>query len=158
VQPDGSGLTKVSDYPVIMTGSVSPDEKWLVVYARYARPGEEPVGATMALPVGGGKGLRLFGPTSANAVKWSPDRRQLFLSIAPDSYSGGVGETFVVPLKAGATLPELPPHGFAVDSDISKLPGTRSIDAPDASPGHSADVYAFSRERIQRNLYRIPLP
>jgi hypothetical protein len=29
---------------------------------------------------------------------------------------------------------------------------------PDASPGLSADVYAFSRERIQRNLYRIPLP
>ena len=158
VRPDGSGLSKVSDYPVIMTQSMSPDGKWLIVYARYTRPGEEPVGATMAVPVGGGTGLRLFGPTNGNAVKWSRDRQQLFVSIAPNSYSGGVGETFVVPLTAGAMLPELPPHGFAADSDISKLPGVRVIDSPDATPGLSTDVYAFSRERIQRNLYRIPLP
>ncbi|HZM63031.1 MAG TPA: protein kinase [Vicinamibacterales bacterium] len=158
VRPDGSGLSKVSDYPVIMTQSMSPDGKWLIVYARYTRPGEEPVGATMAVPVGGGTGLRLFGPTNGNAVKWSRDRQQLFVSIAPNSYSGGVGETFVVPLTARAMLPELPPHGFAADSDISKLRGVRVIDSPDATPGLSTDVYAFSRERIQRNLYRIPLP
>jgi hypothetical protein len=54
--------------------------------------------------------------------------------------------------------PELPQHGFAADSDITKLPGVRTIDETDATPGPSGDVYAFSRERIQRNLYRIPLP
>lgn len=45
-----------------------------------------------------------------------------------------------------------------VESEIAKLPRVRTIDAPDATPGPSADVFAFSRERIQRNLYRIPLP
>jgi hypothetical protein len=112
----------------------------------------------MALPVGGGTGVRLFRASSGNPVKWSRDRQRLFVAIASDSYSGGAGQTFVVPLTAGAMLPELRPHGFAVDSDMSKLPGVRVIDAPDATPGLSTDVYAFSRERIQRNLYRIPLP
>ena len=32
------------------------------------------------------------------------------------------------------------------------------LEVSDAVPGPSAEVYAFSRERIQRNLYRIPLP
>jgi hypothetical protein len=54
--------------------------------------------------------------------------------------------------------PDLPPHGYAADTDISKIPGTRSIDEPDVTPGPSADVYAFSRELVQRNLYRVPLP
>ena len=113
IQPDGSGLTKVLEYPVIITEGVSPDGKWLIVYARYTRPGEEPVGATMALPFGGGAGVRLFGPSGANPVKWSPDGRLLFLSTVASSYSGTVGKTLVVPLAAGRLWPELPPHGYA---------------------------------------------
>ena len=66
------------------------------------------------------------------------------------------GKTYVVPLEAGKTWPELPQHGF--DSDIGKLPNVHTLDVSDAVPGPSAEVYAFSRERIQRNLYRIPLP
>ena len=158
VQPDGSGLTKVIDYPVITTEGVSPDGKWLIVYARYTRPGEEPVAATMALPVGGGKGVRLFGPSAINPVKWSRDRRQLFVSISQGSYFGQAGQSFVVPMAAGAALPDLPPHGYATALDIAKVPGVRTIDEPDVAPGPSPDVYAFSRERVQRNLYRIPLP
>ena len=158
VLPDGSGLTKVIDYPVITTQGMSPDGKWLIVYARYTRPGEEPVAATMALPVGGGAGVRLFGPTAINPVKWSRDRRELFVSIAQGAYPGQIGQSFVVPLAAGAMLPDLPPHGYATDLDIGKVPGGRTIDEPDVAPGPSPDVYAFSRERVQRNLYRIPLP
>ncbi|HLG53879.1 MAG TPA: protein kinase [Vicinamibacterales bacterium] len=155
VQPDGSGLTKVLEYPVIMTAGISPDGKWLIVYARYARPGEEPLGATMAFPLAGGAGVRIFGPSGSNPMKWSRDGRLLFLSVV---HGGTVGQTFIVPLAAGTMWPALPPQGYAADSDIAKLPGVRSIDEPDATPGPSADVYAFSRERIQRNLYRIPLP
>ena len=158
VQPDGSGLTKVIDYPVITTQAVSPDGKWLIVYARYTRPGEEPVAATMALPVGGGAGVRLFGPSGINPVKWSRDRRQLFVTISQGSYAGQIGQSFVVPLTAGAMLPDLAPDGYATDLDIAKVPGVRTIDEPDVAPGPSSDVYAFSRERVQRNLYRIPLP
>lgn len=51
VRPDGSALIKASDYPVIATNGISQDGKWLVVYARYTRPGQEPEGATMAFPL-----------------------------------------------------------------------------------------------------------
>jgi serine/threonine protein kinase/Tol biopolymer transport system component len=158
VQPDGTGLRKMLDYPVIRTDHVSPDGKSLIVYGRYTRPGEEPVAATMALSLDGGAPVRLFDPSGPDPVKWTRDQHVLFMSIARNSYSGGTGQTYVVPLVAGAMWPALPPHGFAADTDIAKLPGARSIDAPDATPGPSADVYAFSRERVQRNLYRIPLP
>jgi eukaryotic-like serine/threonine-protein kinase len=158
VQPDGSGLRKALDYPVIMTERVSPDGNSLIVYGRYTRPGEEPVGATIALPLDGGAPVRLFGPSGTDPVKWVRHQHLLFISIVANSYSGGVGRTYVVPLKAGAMWPDLPPHGYPADSDIAKISGVGTIDAPDATPSPSAGVYAFSRERVQRNLYRIPLP
>ena len=158
VQPDGSGLRKAHDYPVIKTERVSPDGKSLIVYGRYTRPGQEPIAATMALPLDGGAPVRLFSPSGSDPVKWVRDQQLVFISIAKNTYSGGVGQTYVVPLAAGAMWPDVPPHGYAADSDIAKIPGVRFIDAPDATPGPSADLYAFSRERVQRNLYRIPLP
>jgi serine/threonine protein kinase len=158
VRPDGSGLTRVNEYPVISTNGMSQDGKWLVVYARYTRPGLEPEGATMAFPIDGGPGFRIFGPSSLTPLNWSHDGRLLFWSTSATSYGGGAGKTYVVPLPAGRMWPEIPPHGFAVAADIEKLPGVRVIDAPDATPGLSGEVYAFSRERIQRNLYSIPLP
>jgi hypothetical protein len=97
-------------------------------------------------------------PPASIRVKWSRDGRQLFVSIAHGSYSGQAGQTFVVPLPAGAMLPALPPQGYASDLEIGKVPGVRTIDEADVAPGPSPDVYAFSRERVQRNLYRIPLP
>jgi eukaryotic-like serine/threonine-protein kinase len=158
VRQDGSGLTKVIDYPVITTNGISQDGKWLIAYARYTRPGQEPEGATMAFPLEGGPGIRIFGPSSLTPLAWSKDGRQLYLSTTSSSYGGAAGNTYVIPLVHGKMWPDLPPHGFAQDSDIAKLPGVRAIDATDAKPGPSPDVYTFSRERIQRNLYRIPLP
>jgi hypothetical protein len=51
----------------------------------------------------------------------------------------------------------MPPTGFASAADIAAVPGTRLIDAADPAPGPTPDVFAFSRETVQRNLYRIPL-
>jgi hypothetical protein len=39
-----------------------------------------------------------------------------------------------------------------------KLPGVRVIASTDVAPGRTADTYAFTRESVQRNLYRIPVP
>jgi len=36
--------------------------------------------------------------------------------------------------------------------------GARRIDAYDVAFGPNQEVYAFARETVQRNLYRIPLP
>jgi hypothetical protein len=39
-----------------------------------------------------------------------------------------------------------------------KLPEVRVIASTDVAPGLTADTYAFTRESVQRNLYRIPAP
>ncbi len=151
VRADGSGLRKAIEYPVIGTIGVSPDGTWLVVYTRYAQAGEEPVPAWMAWPLSGGTGTRVFAP-----AKWSADGKFLLMSSSSSSYPGNVGRTWVIPLPAGRAWPEMPAEG-QTESYFMKLPGVRVIDAPDVAPGPTPDEYAFSRETIQRNLYRIPV-
>ncbi|MGQ0736819.1 MAG: protein kinase domain-containing protein [Acidobacteriota bacterium] len=157
VKPDGTGLRKATDHPVIQTRAVSRDGQWLVAYARYTPPNAEPRAATMALPLAGGPGVRLFGP-SESPVKWSFDGRTVFLALSSSAYSGQVGRTYVVPLPPGQVWPAIPEGGFLNDEDIARLPGVRVIEVPDAAPGPTADIYAYSRGTAHRNLYRIPLP
>jgi serine/threonine protein kinase len=145
VREDGTGLKKANEHPVIGTGAVSPDGQWLAV---YARPGKEEAGATLALPVGGGPPVEIYG--TGIGMKWSRDGRLLFLMVG--------GNTYVLPLPPGRALPEIPNGGFRSEEEIAALPGARLIDASDAEPSPTPGVYAFSRETVQRNLYRIPVP
>jgi hypothetical protein len=55
-------------------------------------------------------------------------------------------------------FPLIPAAGFRSEAAIAKLPGTRLIDTSDVAPGPTPEIYAFSRETVQRNLYRIPIP
>jgi hypothetical protein len=50
------------------------------------------------------------------------------------------------------------PSGFKSEAEIAKLPGLRIISSAGVTPGPSPEVYAFTRETVQRNLYRIPVP
>jgi hypothetical protein len=110
---------------VISTDGISQDGKWLIAYARYTRPGQEPEAATMAFPLTGRPGIRVFGPGGLVPLMWYPDLLLLFFST--ESFYGGVaGKTYVIPLAAGRLWPELPLHGFAEDVDIAKLPGVRT--------------------------------
>jgi serine/threonine protein kinase/Tol biopolymer transport system component len=145
VRADGTGLHKLSDHPVITTKSPSPDGKWLVV---YARPAPEAAGVEMLLPLDGGKPVTIG--TAIN-VEWSRDGRQVLLKPPGD-------RTYAVPLPPGRMIPPVPEGGFRSASEIAALPGARVINSPDVAPAPSPDVYAFSRQTVQRNLYRIPLP
>ena len=146
VREDGTGLRKVSEHPIIETTAVSPGGKWLVV---YARPNTEEAGATLALPLGGGPPVQIYG--TGILMKWSPDERLLFF-LLPE------GKTYVLPLPRGRALPEIPTGGFRSEAEIAKLTGVRVIDGLDVAPGPTPGVYAFSRETIQRNLYRVQVP
>jgi hypothetical protein len=129
-----------------------------VAYARYARRGEEATGDTVLLPLGGGPPVRLFGGSERNPPRWSADGQFLFLSASSIMYSGGLRRTYVIPLLPGRLWPEIPDQGFQTEADLAKLPGVRVIEAPDVAPGPTPEVYAFSRETFERNLYRIPIP
>ena len=71
--------------------------------------------------------------------------------------SGAVGKNYEFPLRPGKMLPDIPPGGFRSEEEMAKYPGVHVIDAADISPGPTPDVYAFSKETTQRNLFRIPL-
>jgi len=54
-------------------------------------------------------------------------------------------------------LPDVPAGGFRSEAELAAAPGVRLIEAADVDPSATPDVYVFSRETTQRNLYRIPL-
>jgi hypothetical protein len=55
-------------------------------------------------------------------------------------------------------FPNFPSEGFGSEREIANFPGARLIDVPpDFAPGPTPEIYAFSRQNVQRNLYRIPL-
>ena len=87
-------------------------------------------------------------------LRWSGDGRHLFLQRDLTS----TDKTYVFPLTPGRPLPESFIHGLPSEQEIVKLPGVRVIASTDVVPGRTADTYAFTRESVQRNLYRIPVP
>ena len=125
--------------------SISPDGRWLV----NTRAG------TFAEPLEGGTPFKIY--HSVGGVKWSRDSRFFYLTWIAAAMGVGVGNTYVFPLARGQVFPDIPPGGFPSENDIMKYPGVRVIAAGDVAPGPTPDIYAFSRETSQRNLYRIPL-
>ncbi len=154
IHEDGTRREKVTPELIVEIHSVSPDGKWVAgvgpipaketgsfVYA-YSTTGRAPVPVCREPCI----------------LRWAPDGKFLYLSIPGGFMSfGAVGRTYVVPTRPGSMFPDLPAGGFKSEAEIAAVPGVRVIDAADMDPGPSPDVYVFSREVVQRNLYRIPL-
>ena len=88
-------------------------------------------------------------------IGWSGDGKHFFVqSRAGDN----VGKAYVLPSAPGRLVPESIVHGLPSGQEILKLPGVRVITTSDVAPGPTADIYAFTRESVQRNLYRVPVP
>ena len=154
VRQDGTGLRKAAEPPVYLMQGVSPDGQWLV--ARFELPREQAVVTTMAVPLAGGPLVRIATYAVSAPVKWSPDGRRIGI-FGGGGMAGGGGRTYVLPVAPGRALPDLPPGGFSTAAELAKVPGVVVIPSLDAAPGPTPDVYAFSRETVQRNLYRIPI-
>jgi hypothetical protein len=91
--------------------------------------------------------MAIFGQGSS--ARWSPDGRSLLLT--------GSSGTYVLPVSTGRGLPVVPEGGFRSDEDLANAPRVEFIDSDDVALGTTAGVYAFSRETVERNLYRVPL-
>jgi serine/threonine protein kinase len=150
IREDGTELRKAIEEPIREIRGVSPDGQWLVAFA---------TGGVIAYPLGQGTPVPIF--SQDVRLAWSSDRKFLFISYATTTTGGissAAGKTYVIPLLPGHMLPEIPAAGFRTSDDIARLPGTRVIDSADATPGATSETYAFSRETMQRNLYRVPVP
>jgi serine/threonine protein kinase len=149
---DGSGVEKAFPEPVLMAWQVTPDRRWLEVWAPLGGNGP-PTFQMFSLE--GGKPV-VLGPTVS--LGWAPDGGTLaigspFGAIMPD------GRAYFIPLAHGQSLPQIPAGGFHSEQEVARLPGARKVDGVGQTwLGPRSDVYAFYRGAVQRNLYRIPLP
>ena len=149
IRADGTGLQKALDAPVLLVRDVSPDGKWLVAWAPLHGDGPP---ADQAFSLDGGPPVTI-GPGGLQ-VRWSVDGRASFLH----ENTFAAARTFAIPLSFEETLRRIPAGGFRSEEEIMGLPGARRIDAAEAVPGSSADIYAFYKGTTQRNLYRVPIP
>ena len=127
VRPDGTGLRKALEQPVLTLSGVSPDGRWIAAWAPL--PGNEPA-AVQLFPLGGGSPVVIGGNTW---LQWSQQWR---LSVDlrrsgsrwPDLHrSAAAGQD---------ACHAIPPGGFRSEQEIARLPGARRIDAAGA-PGPS---------------------
>jgi Tol biopolymer transport system component len=144
VNADGTGVRRVIEQPVMLTGNVSPDGQWITGWSGVEAAGWQ------AFPLHGGAPRRLGNTRNATAWQWSARGDEMVF------HSEVGGGTYLVPLASGDMFPAFPREGLESERDVAALPGARRIEAG-AVPGPSPDVYAFLRQTIQRNLHRIPI-
>jgi serine/threonine protein kinase len=164
VREDGAGLRRAADPPVLGLGAISPDRRWLTMWppsgaeGGAASEGGSALGSALMFRIDGGALLPVRLPRPATdgvsraseSVQWPADGKHIFVERGD--------KTYVVPLPPGQLLPKSAKGDFPSEQEMEKLPGVRVIPSPDVAPGPTADVYAFTRETVQRNLYRVPVP
>jgi len=148
IRVDGTGKRRLNDQLISELQGPSPDGQWVVGIHD---------GTAFAYQTSG-SGSPVAIRTYVSRVRWSQDGKTMFIQAGGASMgSGAVGRNYAFPLKPGKMLPDVPPGGFRSEDEMAKYPGVRIIDAADIAPGPTLDVYAFSKETTQRNLFRIPL-
>jgi serine/threonine protein kinase len=154
VHEDGSGKQKMVSQQISQLISVSPDAQWLVTNG-IPTAGETGI-STMILPMTGGSPIKIL--NALGSAEWQPDCRFFYLSVLRGMQSAGAyGKTYVLPVPHGKMLPDIPADGFPSEAAVAAFPAVRAIDSADVAPGLAPDIYAFSRQTIHRNLYRVPL-
>jgi len=155
IREDGTGKRKLTSKRVEELHGVSPDGRFVIIWSGAG--GEQNGVATQAVPLAGGSPIPICAESCY--LRWQTDARLLYLAVFTGMQSAGAyGRTYVVPLSPGKLFPKIPPRGFHSEAEIAALPGVQVIDAADVAPGPTPGLYALSRQTVQRNLYRIPVP
>ena len=154
VHEDGTALQKLAPQQISQLISTSPDAQWVV--ANGLKSQGEATFSSLLLPMMGGSAIKIL--DAFCGARWQPDGRYFYLSVLTGMQSAGAyGKTYVLPVQRGRMLPDIPTGGFTSEAAVAALPGVLVIDSADIAAGATPDVYAFSRQTIHRNLYRVPL-
>jgi len=149
MKADGSEPRKAVATPILFFMSASPDGAWLI-----ARVSGEAGGRPGALAFPTSPGLPISVCDSCE-VDWTADGKALIVRLEVNRQAEA--KTMVLALEPGRTLPRLPASGIRSGADAAGLSVTSSADGF-RFPGGQAQQYAFSRQTIERNIYRVPLP
>ena len=152
IREDGTGKQALASTAISQVQGVSPDGTFVIGW-NWANG----IQGTKAFPSSGGAPVPILDKICI--LRWPPDRKFLYLSVSTGMQSAGAfGRTYVIPLPPNRLFPPIPRDGFHSEGEIARLPGVRVIEAADVFPGSAPGTYAYSRETVQRNLYRVPLP
>jgi hypothetical protein len=144
---DGTGRQRVVSAPIIQWQSVSPDGKWVV--AQAAVSGEKLTRAVVAYSTRDGSRRRICDGLCTAA--WSQDGTRFNLKMPG-------GHTYSIPLRRGEAFPPaLGLSGVKSEAALRALKGVKTLEWNIYFAPHSS-TYAFYREAVRRNIYRIPIP
>jgi len=146
VQEDGGQLRRALDVPVVGLSGESAGGNWLPLGT----------GGVTIFRVDGGAPLLTKIQASSTTLSWSGDGKHLF--VQGKGAAATLDKAYVLPLSPGQMVPESIVDGLPSEQEILKLPGARVIPLRNVVPGPTAETYAFTRQSVQRNLYRIPIP
>jgi len=148
----GKGSERVSSTPVLGKSGTSPNGEWIAMLVPIA--GQEANWQTVAMGTHSSDSQRIC--AFFCAIRWSPDGK--FLYLDPDiSGNSSPGKTFVLPIPAGRSLPDLPASGISSPADLPRIPGVRIIERSGISPGPGPSTYVFAKKGFEGNLFRIAL-
>jgi eukaryotic-like serine/threonine-protein kinase len=146
---EGGEEKQVVDDPILELVEVSPDGKWVVVYVSDNQNAEHPY-RTVAYPVAGGAAVTLC--RTLCGVGWDANGAHLVINLGNEP---GNGLAFFVPTEKGLGLPPLGAEGIEVSGELKKLVKDGGSGWLVVESAVSPEVYAFTRTRVRRNLYRI---
>ena len=123
--PDAARWTerrKVLEQPVQEIKGVSPDGQWIAVYSfDPSKKGEEgKQQAELVYPVSGGPPIRIWGIDSM--LRWSPDRKFLFLSRASGDERGSDGEELRISASARPDVAGISARRFPLGTGGGQVP------------------------------------
>jgi DNA-binding winged helix-turn-helix (wHTH) protein/Tol biopolymer transport system component len=149
----GAPAEKVTQDAIIEPQSVSPDGTWIV--AQVAAPGTEALRAVVAYPIRGGPPLPIC--RTLCFVSWTMDGKFIYIHLPGTSQGNDFGKTLIVAVRPANPFPPLPSAGLSSEADLATLPGLKMVEDV-VFPGPNVSLYAFTRQSVHRNLYRIPIP
>ena len=146
MKSDGSARHKITDERILDVVNASPDGRWIV--AATPNPDPEHTVAIKAFAVDGGAVVKLC--VDYCVFVWDPTGKFV------DAYSQVHNSSYAIPVEHETGLPTVLPGDVA---RIEREANAKTIAAiPQAvSSAFSPSLYAYTRQTIRRNLYRIQL-
>jgi len=144
MKPDGSGRRRVISQHIIDLVAVSPDGRWIL--AGVPRSDDEMTAGVTAFALDGGASIPLC--VGYCTLDWDTTGQHLYVYY-PEVLGDG---THIVPVKDDVKLPD----GIASLDDLKNRKDIPMLPW-DIATGNDSAVYAYVKQTLHSNLFRIPL-
>jgi Tol biopolymer transport system component len=149
IHPDGSADQQIWNEN-IMGLATSPDGRYLAITLPIEKGGE------WRLELVDWAQKKVQAVCRDGMVYWSDDGRSLYV-FAGFGKGNKNAPSYLISLPLGRAVPELPAAGFSTVAQLVAFTKARPIAAHAVAAGRTSDTYAYVKEAVQRDLYRIPL-